>query len=80
MVILSYVDDYWLDDGSEIKISGKYLRDFGFEPNSRVVIDIPLFRKNECFDNMLNSFSKANYKLIFFVKFTPLIVDQSSTK
>jgi hypothetical protein len=29
---------------------------------------------------MLNSFSKANYKLIFFVKFTPLIVDQSSTK
>ena len=40
MVILSYVDDYWLDDGSEIKISGKYLRNFGFEPNSRVVIDI----------------------------------------
>ena len=40
MVILSYVDDYWLDDGSEIKISGQYLREFGFEPSSKVVIDV----------------------------------------
>ena len=40
MVILAYVDEFFPDDGSEIKISGKYLREFGFEPSSRVVIDV----------------------------------------
>ena len=41
MVMIGSVGGYWLeDDALELAIRGAYLREFGFEAGSRVVIEV----------------------------------------
>ena len=41
MVRLSRVEGYWMEDEAlEVAVRGSYLRDFGFEKGSKVVIEV----------------------------------------
>lgn len=41
MVIISEVKPYWMEDDSPlIAITGQWLRDFGFDIGSRIVVDV----------------------------------------